>query len=95
MKKILFVFLITMLLPNIGFSNCYVDYKAKKNNPLRLHYGISKINTDLCENRNAITLDLESRLQSSGWILLKLLDVFGNEGIDERKDSAGIYFLKY
>ena len=95
MKKILLVFLISIFLPNIAFSNCYADYKAKKNNPLRLHYGISKINTDLCENRNAITLDLESRLQSSGWILLKLLDVFGNEGIDERKDSAGIYFLKY
>ena len=95
MKKMFLVFLITMFLPNNAFSNCYVDYKAKKNNPLRLHYGISKIKTDLCQTRNAIELDLESRLQNSGWILLKLLDVFGDEGLNERKDSAGIYFLKY
>ena len=95
MRKIFLISLFTICYSHMANAACYADYKAKKDEPLRLHYGVSKINTGLCKNREAIKLDLDSRLQTSGWILLRLLDVFDNGGLNERRDSAGIYFLKY
>lgn len=72
---------------------CYADYKAKQDNPLRLHYGVAEIDGD-CTKRRA-TRVLEGRLNDAGWTLLNVLDVFDDAGLEERKDSAGDYFLRF
>lgn len=95
MIKILLVTLFVISYPQVLFADCYVDYKAKKNEPLRLHYGIARIDTSVCKDRDAAVLDLRARLQTNGWILLKLMDFFEQEGLEERKENAGAYFLKY
>ena len=79
----------------MAFGDCYADYKAKKNEPLRLHYGIAKLNSSLCDSREAVILELSARLQADDWILLKLIDLFGKDDLEERRDNAGAYFLKY
>ena len=35
------------------------------------------------------------RLAAAGWTLLSILSIFGPEGLDERKASAGDHFLRY
>ena len=70
MIKILLVTLFVISYPQVLFADCYVDYKAKKNEPLRLHYGIARIDTSVCKDRDAAVLDLRARLQTNGWKML-------------------------
>ena len=60
---------------------CYADYKAKQDAPLRLAYGVAAV--------------LAPRLAAAGWTLLSIVSIFGPEGLDERKESAGAFFLRY
>jgi len=72
---------------------CYADYKAKQDNPLRLHYGVAEVQGD-CSVSSAEG-QLRGRLANGGWELLNVLGVFDDAGLDERKDSAGDFFLRY
>ncbi len=73
-------------------AECYADYKAKQDAPLRLHYGVAQVSA--CDTGGA-EAELTPRLAADGWTLLTVLSTFGAEGLDERKDSAGAYFLRY
>lgn len=73
---------------------CYADYKAKRDTPLRLHYGVAEIDDDRCDKR-AARAELEPRLARDGWTLLNVLSVFDEGGLEERKKSAGPNFLRY
>lgn len=74
---------------------CYADYKAKQDDPLRLHYGVAELPDAACASKAAAADALAPRLASDGWTLLNILSIFGAEGLDQRKDSAGQYFLRY
>ena len=69
------------------------DYKAKQDNPLRLHYGVAQV-TGACSTGNA-TQQIKTRLGASGWTLLQIQSVFGPDGLEQRKDSAGQYYLRF
>ena len=73
-------------------AECYADYTAKQDDPLRLHYGVAQVSA--CDTGGA-EAELAPRLGADGWTLLTVLSTFGPEGLDERKDSAGAYFLRY
>ncbi|WP_096784289.1 hypothetical protein [Rhodobacter sp. CZR27] len=74
---------------------CYADYKAKRDRPpLRLHYGVAQVSDNAC-NRKAAARVLRPRLNQAGWTLLNVLSTFGPEGLDERRASAGRFFLRY
>ncbi|MEM9247532.1 MAG: hypothetical protein AAGB05_02435 [Pseudomonadota bacterium] len=72
---------------------CYADYKAKQDDPLRLHYGVAEI-TGPCAAGPAAR-ELTPRLAAAGWELLNVVGVFGPEGLDERRDAAGAHFLAH
>lgn len=74
-------------------QDCFADYKAKQDNPLRLHYGVAQVN-GACGAR-AATRALQARLERAGWTLLNVVSVFGPDGLAERKDSAGPYYLRF
>ncbi|MFA8441802.1 hypothetical protein [Yoonia sp.] len=93
MKTISFSFMALMLSTTIAQAACYADYKAKQDDPLRLHYGVTEVRGD-CSVRSAES-QLRDRLASNGWQLLNVLGVFDDAGLDERKDSAGEFFLRY
>lgn len=76
-----------------GAADCYADYKAKQDKPLRLHYGVVQLNGDC--SKGAAKSEISERLADSGWKLLNILSVFGPEGLSERKDSAGPFYLRY
>jgi hypothetical protein len=76
-------------------AECYVDYKAKQDNPLRLAYGVSQVSDTACGKPKEARNELAPRLAADGWTLLKILSSFGPEGLQERKASAGDFFLRY
>ncbi|WP_149140396.1 hypothetical protein [Gemmobacter caeruleus] len=73
-------------------AECYADYKAKRDNPLRLHYGVAQVSA--C-NKKAAKAELAPRLAAGGWKLLNVISTFGPEGLNERQSSAGDYFLRF
>jgi hypothetical protein len=84
---------VTLALPAAATAGCYADYKAKQDDPLRLHYGVAQIN-GACDAAEA-KAELSPRLAAEGWTLLNVLSVFGDEGLDQRKDSAGKFHLRF
>jgi hypothetical protein len=94
MRRLLLVpaVLAVLLLAGPAAADCYADYKAKQDNPLRLHYGVAQVSS--CDAAGA-EAELAPRLANAGWTLLNVLSVFGPEGLEERKASAGDYFLRF
>ena len=74
-------------------AQCYADYKAKQDNPLRLHYGVVQLQGEC--SRGAAQAEIASRIARAGWTLLNVVSVFGPEGLNQRRDSAGPYFLRF
>jgi len=72
---------------------CYADYKAKQDDPLRLHYGVVEVSGE-CSPENAAS-QLGPKLAADGWELLTIVGVFDDAGLDERRESAGDYYLRY
>lgn len=85
--------LLLSLATTASASGCYADYKAKRDNPLRLHYGVVQI-SGACST-SAARREIASRLERNGWTLLNVLSVFDASGLEERKRSAGQYFLRF
>ena len=73
-------------------AECYADYKAKQDDPLRLHYGVAQVSA--CDKK-AAKAELAPRLRAGGWKLLSVISTFGPEGLGERQSSAGEYFLRF
>lgn len=95
MKPFALVLALAVSLAAVPAQACYADYKAKQDNPLRLHYGVAEIPEGACGSKSAAAQALAPRLARDGWKLLNILSIFGPEGLDQRRDSAGPYFLRY
>lgn len=95
MIRLVLAVLIATALALPASADCYVDYKAKQDNPLVFHYGVAQLDAGLCSRPKLARANLADRLAAGGWTLLKILSTFGPEGLDERKASAGEYFLRY
>ena len=76
-------------------AGCYADYKAKQDNPLKLSYGVIELPDGACGNKSAASSEIRSRIARDGWKLLSVLSIFGQDGLKERKQSAGAYYLRY
>jgi uncharacterized membrane protein len=75
-------------------ASCYADYKAKRENPLQLHYGVAQVSDGAC-SPEAAAGEVQSRIAADGWELLTIVSVFDDSGLDARRDSAGEFFLRY
>ncbi len=73
---------------------CYADYKAKQENPLKLHYGIMKFDSVECTT-SIVQKKVALRLLPHGWTLLNLLTVSRKLPTTQRKENAGENFLRY
>lgn len=78
----------------MAHAACYVDYKAKRDNPLQLHYGVIELSDDACAS-GATAAQISARIAADGWLLLNVLSQFGSEGLEQRRESAGQYYLRY
>ena len=96
MKNVFLPFAVTLLLglsATASAADCFADYKAKRDNPLRLHYGVVQI-IGPCSNPQARD-EVAARLQRNGWTLLNVLSLFDASGLEERKRSAGQFYLRF
>ena len=74
---------------------CYADYKAKKDGPLRLHYGVIELPDAACNNRGQAERAVARKIARGGWTLLNVMSVFGQEGLQKRRASAGDFYLRF
>ena len=73
---------------------CYADYKAKRDAPLQLHYGVAELPAQAC-SAEAAGPEISQRIAADGWQLLAVVSVFDDAGLESRRDAAGQYFLRY
>ena len=76
-------------------AKCFADYKAKQQSPLQLHYGVIALADSICADRSKVEAEITDRISVGGWRLLNVMSVFGSDGLDKRKDSAGKFYLLY
>lgn len=76
-------------------ASCFADYKAKQDDPLKLHYGVIELPDTACANKKAAASQIRTRLETEGWHLLKVQSLFDENGLEERKESAGKFFLRF
>lgn len=94
MKHILAATLFTVL-AGPATAACYADYKAKRDDPLKLHYGVIEISDAACGNKGVAKKEVAAALKDNNWKLLNILSVFDDSGLSKRKDSAGKFFLRF
>lgn len=83
------------LLASPAGAACYADYKAKQDNPLKLHYGVIRLPDSACASPQAAAPEVSRRIAADGWALLNVVSVFTETGLEQRKESAGAFFLRY
>lgn len=83
-----------LMVASPAVASCYADYKAKQDSPLRLHYGVIELPDTACTQQGAAAQTAQ-RIGVDGWKLLRILSIFQADGLEERKNSAGPYFLRY
>lgn len=71
---------------------CYVHYKAKRDDPLKLHYGVMEFPAGPCNNRAS---EVARRIAVDGWELLTVMGELSEEEAMKRKADAGAFFLRY
>jgi hypothetical protein len=80
--------------PMASHAACYAEYKAKRDNPLKLHYGIAKLSDAQC-TKSAAQAALTPRLAADGWVFLSIVGFVDETDLQGKKESAGAYFLRY
>ena len=93
MKHLIPPLIALLLAAQAASAACYADYKAKQDDPYGLHYGVAQI-SGACTAAQA-QAELGPRLATDGWLLLSIESVFDDAGLEERRASAGQYFLRY
>jgi hypothetical protein len=93
MKRIIPLTLVLIACSASAQAACYADYTAKRDDPLRLHYGVAEI-MGACTPEGA-EVELTPRLAEGDWQLLSIEGVFDDAGLEERETSAGEYHLRY
>jgi hypothetical protein len=85
---------ISLATPGMAHADCYVEYKAKQDSPLRLHYGILALPGD-CPGKSRAQRNAQSRLAAQGWVLLNILGLSTSAPSDQQRANAGDYFLRF
>lgn len=93
--RILFLTGLLVALPALAEAACYADYKAKRDDPLRLHYGVVKVGDGACPDAGRVADEIARRISRDGWQLLNVVSLFDDAGLDQRRQSAGEFFLRY
>ncbi|PIV75581.1 MAG: hypothetical protein COW55_05005 [Rhodobacteraceae bacterium CG17_big_fil_post_rev_8_21_14_2_50_65_11] len=92
--KHLLLSLALIVLASAANAACYADYKAKMDNPLRLHYGVIELPASAC-SVGAAASNIAARLSGGGWQLLEVMSVFDESGLQSRRNRAGQYYLRF
>lgn len=92
MKYLILIY--AVFISSVADAACYASYKAKRGDPLKLHYGVMQLPDQQCTNEAAAQASA-LRLLPHGWILLNLLTVSLKIPTPTEKENAGENFLRY
>ena len=96
MKNITAALFVAIAMPSIASAECYADYKAKQTGgDLRLHYGVIALGDMVCANPSTASVRVQARIEGDGWTLLRIMSLFGADGLGNKQADAGEYFLRY
>jgi hypothetical protein len=70
-------------------AQCFADYKAKQDNPLRLQYGIVELPSSACGSVSAARAYAAPIIARSGWTLLQIESIFDAAEFPSRSANAG------
>jgi hypothetical protein len=87
-------FLIAMALATQASAQCYADYKAKQDAPLRLQYGLIELPASACGSRAAATQYAAPVIARSGWTLLQIESFLNEAQFNARRANAGAVHLR-
>ena len=90
--SILLATVVLTALSGAAQAACYADYKAKRDSPYGLHYGVMQVSS--C-SRSGAAGEVRARLASAGWTLLNVVSVFQDDGLASRRANAGAYYLRF
>ena len=74
---------------------CYADYKAKRPDPLQLHYGVIDLPESDCQGKEDARDAIARRVGADDWTVLTVMSLFGESGLAGRRESAGEFYLRY
>lgn len=86
--------LLALALPGAAAADCYVSYKAKQGNPMRLHFGVLVIGGNCPPGGQAANI-VASRLASGGWTLLNVVNMSTTPPSSSERANAGQFYLRY
>lgn len=95
MRHALLPLILALLLPAAAQAQCYAEYKAKQDNPLRLHYGILVLDSAACPGPAAAERAVAQRLSGTGWTLLNVVGLSQAPPSDQQRANAGDFFLRF
>jgi hypothetical protein len=88
------VLLLGLAIASQASAQCYADYKAKQDNPLRLQYGIVEVPQEACASVQAARAYAEPVISRSGWTLLQIESIFDPSEFQRRSANAGAIHLR-
>lgn len=88
------VALIAALSAGAADAACYADYKARRDRPYALAYGVIALPDSACTPA-AAARETAARIGRDGWTLLQIVSIFGPDGLAPRRADAGDHFLRY
>ena len=74
---------------------CYADYKARRDQPYGLHYGVIQIDVTPCAMSSEVENTVKQRVAAGRWTVLQVQSVFDDTGLAGKKNDAGEYFLRF
>jgi hypothetical protein len=75
-------------------AQCYADYKAKQDNPLRLQYGLIELPEAACSSVQAASDYARAVIARSGWTLLQIESILDETEFQRRRANAGAIHLR-
>lgn len=80
-----------LALPGAAAADCYVHYKAKRDAPYGLHYGIVQVYGSCPSNPAGV---VQSRISSGGWTVLNVVKVTTAPPSSREVSSAGSHYYR-
>jgi len=84
----------TLALALPASAACYAEYRASRQNPVQLAYGLAEIRGGAC-NAQAAAQYLQARLAQSGWTLQNVLSTVDSNSAPANAGYTGGHYLSY
>ena len=93
--KYVYSLLLILMAGTVSAQTCFVHYKAKQDDPLKLHYGVMNVTSDDCSALTDITATTAARLSPAGWTLLNVVKADTMTPSAEEISNAGDFYLRF